>query len=380
MKLLFITHHYLSGVGGGAFATKAFINAFAEIFPNSMTLLFPIKNIDDNISDLNKNIKKIPVTYNIPKWKKLYNLCIGKTHRFYEIFKEITKNEKYEYVVFDNSCVSLGLIDIAHNIHAKVITIHHNYEFEYIRDSSPNKFIRAIQLYWTKKYEGQSVIKSDLNLTLTKQDKELLKKNYHAKNAEIQVIGCFEYKNKNYIYKHYSQPNTFIITGNLSAKQTENSLIPWLHTYLPLLAKSIPDYKLTIAGKNPSNEIKELCFKLNIKLIDTPPSMDLILEESQFYICPTSLGGGIKLRIMDGLSHGLPVLTHQVSARGYDYFNDKYLFTYNDRYSFCKALEKLKELKYDYKDIIEEYKEIFSYQEGVKRLQIILHNRFNIQQ
>ena len=60
MKLLFITHHYLSGVGGGAFATKAFINALAEIFPNCVTLLFPIKNIDDKISDLNKNIKKQP--------------------------------------------------------------------------------------------------------------------------------------------------------------------------------------------------------------------------------------------------------------------------------------------------------------------------------
>lgn len=375
MKILIITHHYLSGFGGGTFATRAFINAFSEIFQNT-TLLFPGKSIDERIP-LKNNVTQIPVTYNIPKWKKLFHLCIGKTHRFYTKFKEIIEQQKYDYVIFDNSCVSFGLIDIAHKNGAKVITIHHNYEYEYSRDSS-NTFIKPIKLYWVKKYEKQSVLKSDLNLTLTLQDKKLLQDNYKAPQAIIEVIGCFEYQPKDYRYNHSSQANTFIITGNLGAKQTEESLIPWLHSYYPLLCTQIPNHRLTIAGKHPSLKIKSICNQLKINLIDTPPNMDIILEHAQYYICPTSLGGGIKLRIMDGLSHGLPVLTHQVSARGYDSFNDKYLFSYNDKESFCKAIEKIKRLKYNYTDIIEEYKKTFSYQEGVKRLQIILHNRFNI--
>lgn len=147
MKVLIITHHYLSGFGGGAFASRAFINAFSDRF-NNVTLLYPAKNGECKI-DINKRIRQIPVPYNIPKWRKLFHLCTGKTHRYYNAFTKIMNEQCFDLIVFDNSCVSFGLIDIAHKHHAKVITIHHNYEYEYKRDSS-NRFLRPINLFWVK--------------------------------------------------------------------------------------------------------------------------------------------------------------------------------------------------------------------------------------
>lgn len=369
MKSLFITHHYLDGFGGGSFASKAFVNAFAEIF-HDVTLLFPIKN-QDKSTDLSDNIRKIPVTYNIPKWEKFVHLLLGRTHRYYKAFQEIITKETFDYVVFDNSCVSFGLIDLAHKHKAKVITIHHNYEYEYKRDSS-NKLLKPINLYWVKKYEKESLQKSDLNLTLTQQDKLLFQENYHLSGDNIKVLGCFEYKDKDYHYTNHSNPYSFVITGNLSAKQTEDSLIPWLKEYYPILQNTLPPHQLTIAGKKPGTEIKSLCKDLGIELIDTPPSMDEILNNARYYICPTALGGGIKLRIMDGLSHGLPVVTHKVSARGYDAFIDKFVFEYHDKHTFHEALLKMISKEYTNRDIINKYEAFFSFKAGCKRLQDIL--------
>lgn len=370
MRILFVTHHYLDGFGGGSFASKAFVNAFAEIF-HDVTLLFPIKD-QDRSTDLNDRIRKIPVTYNIPKWKKFFHLLSGKTHRYYKAFQEIITKETFDYVVFDNSCVSFGLIDLAHKYKTKVITIHHNYEYEYKRDSS-NKLLKPINLYWVKKYEKESLQKSDLNLTLTRQDKLLFQENYHLSGDNIKVLGCFEYKDKNYDYINDSKPYSFVITGNLSAKQTEDSLIPWLKEYYPILQNTLLSHQLTIAGKKPGTEIKSLCKHLNIELIDTPPNMDVILNHARYYICPTALGGGIKLRIMDGLSHGLPILTHKVSARGYDAFKDKFVFEYHDKQTFNEALLKMISKEYTNRDIINEYKAIFSFKAGCKRLQELIN-------
>lgn len=368
MKILFITHHYLDGFGGGTFASKAFVNAFAELY-NDVTLLFPIKD-QDRSTDLNSCIRKIPVTYNIPKWKKIFHLLSGKTHRYYKVFQEIITTETFDYIVFDNSCVSFGLIELVHKLKAKVITIHHNYEYEYKRDSS-NKFLKPIILYWVKRYEKESLLKSDLNLTLTQQDKILFQENYHLSGDNIKVLGCFEYKHKDYQYTNHSKAYSFVITGNLSAKQTIDSLIPWLKEYYPILQNTVPVHKLTIAGKNPGSGIKRLCKELKINLIDTPPNMDEILNDARYYICPTDLGGGIKLRIMDGLSHGLPVLTHKVSARGYDALKNKFVFEYHDKLSFHEALLKMIAKEYSNRDIINEYKAIFSFNAGCKRLQEI---------
>lgn len=369
MRILFITHHYLDGVGGGTFASKAFVNAFAEIFYD-VTLLFPIKD-QDRSTDLSDSIRKKPVTYNIPKWKKFIHMLSGKTHRYYAAFQEIITKETFDYVVFDNSCVSFGLIDLAHKYKAKVITIHHNYEYEYKRDSS-NKLLKPLILYWVKRYERESLQKSDLNLTLTQQDKLLFQNNYHLSGDNIKVLGCFEYKDKNYHHINHSKPYSFVITGNLSAKQTKESLIPWLKEYYPILQKIIPSHQLTIAGKKPSTEIKSLCKNLKIELIDTPPSMDEILNNARYYICPTALGGGIKLRVMDGLSHGLPVITHKVSARGYDVFKDKFVFEYNDTKSFLEALKRLISSKYKSNELLHEYKNIFSFKAGCNRLKEII--------
>ena len=42
MNVLFITHHYLHGNGGGVFASRAYINVIAEI-ADHVTLLYPDK-------------------------------------------------------------------------------------------------------------------------------------------------------------------------------------------------------------------------------------------------------------------------------------------------------------------------------------------------
>ena len=84
MKILFITHHYLSSNGGGSFASRAYINAFAE-HADEMTLLYPVKDGEDLFPEINKKIKTIPVKYNLPKWRKLVDLLCGRIHRYFSI-------------------------------------------------------------------------------------------------------------------------------------------------------------------------------------------------------------------------------------------------------------------------------------------------------
>ena len=187
---------------------------------------------------------------------------------------------------------------------AKVITIHHNCEIEYNRDNCEHG-LGKLYHYWTQKYEGEAVQKSDLNLVLTSQDESLLHLFYDKENKKkIVVLGCFEYKIESYkVYNRTRKLQKFIITGNLSARQTEESLLFWLEKYYPILKNVIPNSMLTIAGKSPSKELEKVCNSLNVELIASPVSMMPILADADVYLCPTSLGGGLKLRIMDGLKN-----------------------------------------------------------------------------
>lgn len=382
MNILFVTFHYMDAIGGGTFASRAYINAFAKLFPNQVTLLYP-GNIEHSIIGIDPSVNSISIDYNISPLKKLWNMAVGKVHRYYSIFPYILKRNKFDIIIFDHSRVSSGIIEMAKKTGAKIITIHHNYEVEYSRDNYG--FIsKYILMHWAKKFERNSILNSDLNLTLTPEDKELLSSHYDKNDtSKIDVIGTFESKplqQRSLLGDNGIIGLRFIITGNLKAVQTENSLIPWLENYYPVLKEIFPNSTLTIAGKDPSEKILERCKKLGVRLVPSPKEMLPILQDADVYICPTDLGGGLKLRIMDGLREGMPVISHKVSTRGYhDFVDSGFLFSYTDKNSFRKACEALKNSNISSLQIKTLYRQVFSFESGVTRLKTILQDILDLE-
>jgi glycosyltransferase involved in cell wall biosynthesis len=296
------------------------------------------------------------------------------------VFKTHLKENSYDIIVFDNSKSSFRLIDIAHQYSAKVIVIHHNYEYEYDRDNS-NILLKYFRLYWIRKCEKEAVNTCDINLTLTWQDVDLLKSHYVKGNDVLfERIGVFEYQHSKYNLcteqPDGSTKKYFIITGSLHSKQSDKSLLIWLNKYFPILYDMFPNAQLIIAGKSPRKKLKKACsLYKQIQLIDSPTNMQLLLQKANYYLCPVFLGGGLKLRIMDGLKNGLPVLTHTISARGYEDFKKLgCLFDYSDEISFKNALTELLNCDIDKTRISTLYNNQFSFENGIGRLKnIILH-------
>ena len=369
MRILFITYHYLNGKGGGVFASRAYINAFAEI-AEKMTLLFPIKDAMSP-TGINSKVELIPVEDKRSNLSKGIGWIVGRTNRYWPIDKYLN-NFDYDIVVFDTSMVTPGIINQIKKKGIKIITIHHNFQYEYYRDNTRGLLRKPI-LFWTNRFEQESVHESDLNLTLTQADLKLLLEHYGGNENCFEVLGTFEYERRAHeIVPDVIEPR-FLITGNLRASQSENSLLPWIDDYYPILKKYFPDATLTLAGKSPSDRLIAKAKQHGIDIISSPESMLPILAQAKYYICATSLGGGLKLRVMDGLQAGLPVLCHSVSARGYEVFAEKgLLLVYNDQASFCKQLEKLKTIKVNKQEAIAVYEEFFSFESGLLRLKKLM--------
>lgn len=370
MKCLFITNGYLNENSGGVYATKAYINAFASL-SESLTLVYAAKEGMDVARIFDDNVKMIPILDNRSKLRKFVELCLGIVNRFQKNLFDYIDIKDYDTVIFNNSDVSSGLIKRVKQYGLKVITIHHNYQIEYIIGDS-SKLLLLPLLVWTFIYEGIAVRHSDLNLTLTEQDIDLLKKHYGG--SHYDVIGVFEYeqlqKNEN---EESIRGHHYVITGWLGSKQTEDSLIPWIKNYYPLLKKIDPLAELTIAGRNPSEQLCILAQSAGIKVIASPVDMQPILNSADYYICPTDRGGGLKLRNMDGLKSGLSVLTHLVSARGYEYMQNLGIVRpYYDADSFISGIQALLSSNKSKNDIIVEYQNYYSLDAGIRRLEKIL--------
>lgn len=372
MKTLILTFSYLNGNGGGIYASRTHINLFSRISEET-TLVYPSICWGEPEGIYCDRIHLVPVIDKRTKIKKFIDLFFGKMHRF-SLDESFVNPQRFDVVVFDSSVVSARLIKKFRKAGIKTITIHHNYQIEYLKGDYP-WYILPQSLFWTWIYENQAVVNSDLNLTLTAQDVDLLRKHY-SKSAVFAVLGVFEYQQRNLeIVKDNIRGHRYVITGGLSSIQTEMSILNWLKDYYPILKKEDPQMTLTIAGSNPSIHLVNAIEKEGVKLIPSPDDMKPILENSDYYICPIDCGGGLKLRNMDGLKYGLPVLTHIVSARGYEKMQNKgFVISYDNLESFRKGVHQLLMIKESRSDIQKVYWQMYQFDAGLKKLKRILES------
>ena len=379
MKILFISNGDPFGVGGGAMGSRAFLHAFSEICNGNIDLVITKECRPDD--------KKIRIhkTYRVDsrsKWQKIIGLATGELHRYTSFVKELLDNNKtnYDLCVLNNSLLCYTLMPILKKHSIKTVVIHHNFEREYFRDNITNPFIRSLVVPLYIKSERRGYLNSDLNLFHSVDDLINCDKYYGKSKGPNKTLGVYEAEEQpNSIVK---QPErkikslTYIITGSMNIPQGEDSV----KYFLDELYRQIPqDETIIIAGQGPRKELIDICNSYkNIQIIPNPSDMNEILSQGDVYICPTRVGGGLKVRIMDGLKKGMPVLVHSCSIRGYDVFHEMPFFKeFHDSDSFKKGLDEIRfslmNNEYSKEDIINKYNDYFSFDAGLNRITTFLN-------
>lgn len=374
-KILIITRHYLDENNGGSNGTKAYLRAIGELY-NDVTLIYPEHTGGNSTDFIPKGVKAIPCFDNRKRWQKGLDVYRGRLHRAIDFVQRHLAKNKYDIVVVDHSIVANGLIKDISSKGAQVITIHHNNESEYIKDNMPSWLYRIPFVYYVKKAEREALFLSNLNVTVTEHDAETFRNWYPDRDIHCHNMGTYQWQDipKTIADDGMRLCKTFAITGSLNFLQAQKPIIDFIKRYYPILLNKVPDARLIVAGRNPSQSIVEACNQYDsIELIPNPADMGMVIQQADIYICPINSGSGVKLRVMDGLKLGIPVLGHSVSANGYESIKDDgYFFEYEDEDSFEKSLDAISKLKYNRQDVYDSFYRYFSFQSGKERLREIL--------
>ena len=359
--------------GGGSQATLAYLDSVIE--------LFGVKNVDVMIPDetiipkeYQNNIKYIRIkNRGIEKYFQYIN---GYLSRFTKpLINYLTDNKKdYLLCIMNGSIKSGNAVKEINKLGIKTVVIHHNNEIEYHYDNKTIESLGGKFIFAIKKIQGNAYKYADVNLFLTKQDMDAFLNLYGNPKGINCLLGCYEskYTGKVDLYnikKEYS----LSVSGTLANYQTTNGILDYYTKYFNITKRLIPELKIVITGRDPSDEILQIQRDNpnNITIVSNPIDIFQIVQKAYIYLCPTNIGGGLKLRAMDGLKCGLPILIHEVSARGYDYFfNKPYFKVYNDEESFEKGLSEL--LLYlnhiNEKNIQKDYQSFFGFENGTRRM------------
>ena len=105
--------------------------------------------------------------------------------------------------------------------------------------------------------------------------------------------------------------------GAMNRKENVDGIIWFLKDIFPKICLSFPDTKLYIVGTNPPSEILKLQSKQIVitGFVDDPMQY---FEKCHVAIAPLRMGAGIKIKVLEYLAAGLPVVATTVGAEGID--------------------------------------------------------------
>ena len=373
-KILYLASFDIRKRTGGGLASLCYYNALCTIRPGAVDLMM----YEECCVGKYKDAIKIPPRHGL---EYITDFSLHRGKRF--IISYIKQHaSEYDLCIINCSRYGGDMMDIIKKNGVKIIMIHHNYEVEYCMDNKSMITLGGRYAQLVAYYEREAYKKADVNCYLTISDKQLINKAYGTTQAQEFLLGVFEPNFVDYNNNlSNSEINTLVCSGSMNDYQTYHSLELFEYEYFEIINNKFPQLKLIITGRNPNKTIYEFKkkYESKIEIVANPENIEEVVERGTIFLCPTCIGSGLKLRVMDGLQLGLPVLVHKVSARGYEVFNGKpYFQVYDSQQSFEKGLTTILNFIHDNKnykkEIVEIYKQNFSFETGVSRMKEIINS------
>ena len=145
----------------------------------------------------------------------------------------------------------------------------------------------------------------------------------------------------------YERRDTFsaVFIGSLFMPNNLEGLYWYIQHVHDELLFSFPDYRLYIAGNTRGNLDKKLMFLINqrknITFIDSPESLESIYKLGSVFINPMINGAGVKLKSLNAICAGLPVVSTLVGNEGTGLLSNEHLLIAEDSKEFYQKVAQL---------------------------------------
>jgi GT2 family glycosyltransferase len=119
----------------------------------------------------------------------------------------------------------------------------------------------------------------------------------------------------------YQDRKGLVFIGGFRHPPNEDGICWFVESILPSILRKIPDLYLYVLGSHPTSKVKSLESR-NVKVTGYIEDVTPYFEASRVFIAPLRYGAGLKGKIGQSLSYGVPVVTTAIGAEGFGFTPD----------------------------------------------------------
>ncbi len=318
---------------GGSIATLTLARHFSYLghqvdllAMNTNKHYFPI---DELPKDLSSQIRFIGVDTPAPisPVAALKNLLFSDkayiAERFYtEDFRlkleHLLKESNYDIIQLEGSYLGQYMPSIRSGNAAKVAMRAHNLEFEIWQRTAKNagllkRFYFSNLAKRIKKLEVQQLNEFDAIIPITERDARSLKQLGCKKPMHVTPTGM-DINSLTIETSKMEFPSVFHI-GALDWPPNQEGLLWFFQKVWPLVLQKQPNLKFYLAGRNAPDKMKNLRVKNLIFVGEVDSAVDF-MNSKAIGIVPLLSGSGMRIKIVEGMALGKPMVTTSIGAEG----------------------------------------------------------------
>lgn len=221
----------------------------------------------------------------------------------------------------------------AHNIEHKIWERHLPNEKNWFK-----KTYLTLQNNRLKAFELKAFSQVDAIITITDEDKKGIQHLVPKQKTHTCLTGVNlnTYKQVNSVLK----PNTVFHFASMDWLPNIEA-VEWLinNVWKDVLIK-IPNAQLVLAGRGMPEKIKQLD-SATIKVIESVIDSEIFYNTYDIMLVPLWSGSGLRIKLVEGLAYGKPIITTSIGAEGIPYIKNKEFIIADTKEEFVNAIISL---------------------------------------
>lgn len=255
--------------------------------------------------------------------------------------KNYILHHNVDLVIIESVYLAGYLSTIRKYCSAKILLRTHNVEFMIWDRLAKNQSSFLKKIYFKKlakdlkKAELSVLKKVDGIACITKEDKAIFK-NSGITTPMTTIPVAINQKEGACDYSI----NTFYHIGSMNWNPNIEAVNWLMDSIFPSIKKKLPDAKLILGGSFMPKEIQSNATK-GIEVVGYVENTDEFITSKGILLVPLKSGSGVRIKLLEGMSLGAPIVTTTIGAEGIDGKNGVDFFIANNEEEFVKYAVEL---------------------------------------
>lgn len=204
------------------------------------------------------------------------------------------------------------------------------------------KPLLALDIFKLKFWEKFYWRKADRVVAMSRSDKNKMTKLVPDLSVEIVPNGV-DSSFFSQVKHNKGKSPVLLFVGNFSWLQNREAVGFLIEKIWPKVRTKIPNAELLVVGRNPSEQIRNLARKFNVRLESRIDDIRDAYAKSDVMIAPIFGPGGTRYKILEAMASSLPVVTTEMGAEGLPVIHREHILIANEENTLIEQTVKLLE-------------------------------------